>query len=588
MNIAVPLHLRRVAAATVAAPLVLAGCGGPLSSESRADLKVVASFYPLAYVSERVAGEHADVVTLTSPGVEPHDLELNVRQTAEVVDADLVVYEKGLQPAVDEAVVQNGAEQVVEVTDAVSLRSGEPHDHEGETAEGHDGHGDEPLDLHFWLDPELMTQLAAGVRDDLSTVDPGNAADYEAGFDAFRADMRELDTAYTQGLADCELDTVVVSHDAFGYLRKYGLHFESIAGLSPDTEPSAAHLSELGHLIEEEGVDTVFTETLASPALADTLARRPRHRDRRPGPDRGTGRRHRARGLRFPHAHEPREAEERQQMSMNDSPVVAEIHDGCVTLGGRPILRGIDLTVRKGEVVALLGANGSGKSTLVRSLMGLVPVSRGEVSLFGTPLPRFRDWRRIGFVPQRVSATSGVPASVWEVVSSGRLSRRPFLRPLRKADKTAIRNAIAAVGLTDRTQDGCSTLSGGQQQRALIARALAGEPDLFVLDEPTAGVDLQSQQAFADALAALVARGATIILVAHELGPMAELVDRSVVMRDGRVAYDGPPIASALEADAHGWGDQGHHHPDLRAAHSDHTPTVTSPVDAPAMREHRP
>ena len=273
---------------------------------------------------------------------------------------------------------------------------------------------------------------------------------------------------------------------------------------------------------------------------------------------------------------------------MNDSPIVAQIHDGCVSIGGRPILRGIDLTVRKSEVVALLGENGSGKSTLVRSLMGLVPLTQGEVSLLGTPLSRFKDWQRIGFVPQRVTATSGVPASVWELVASGRLSRRPFLRPLRKADRTAIEDAIAAVGLTERTHDGCSTLSGGQQQRALIARALAGEPELFVLDEPTAGVDLQSQQTFADALEELVERGATIILVAHELGPMARLVDRSVVMRDGRLVYDGPPLASVEDLDAQGWADHGHHHRDPRAGHNDHTPTVTSPIDAPATREPRP
>ena len=272
-------------------------------------------------------------------------------------------------------------------------------------------------------------------------------------------------------------------------------------------------------------------------------------------------------------------------MPVNDSPVIAEIHDGSVVLGGRPILRGIDLTVRRGEVLALLGANGSGKSTLVRSLMGLVPVSRGEVRLFGTPLSRFRDWQRIGFVPQRVSATSGVPASVWEVVAAGRLSRRPFLRPLRKVDKAAIRDAIAAVGLTERAGDGCSTLSGGQQQRALIARALAGEPDLFVLDEPTAGVDLQSQQAFADALASLVERGATIVLVAHELGPMAPLIDRTVVMRDGRIAYDGPPLASAQEIE---WADHGHHHPGLQAPFTDYAPTVASPIDHPSSREERP
>ena len=266
------------------------------------------------------------------------------------------------------------------------------------------------------------------------------------------------------------------------------------------------------------------------------------------------------------------------------SPVVVEMHDGCVTLGGRPILRGIDLTVHKGEVVALLGANGSGKSTLVRALMGLVPLSRGEVTLFGTPLAQFRQWRWIGFVPQRVTATSGVPASVWEVVASGRLSRRRFLRPLRKADRAAVRDAIAAVGLSDRAQDGCATLSGGQQQRALIARALAGEPDLLVLDEPTAGVDLQSQEAFADALSALIDQGATIMLVAHELGPLAPLIDRTVVMRDGRVAYDGPPLASARDIDH--YADQGHHHHD-QAEGTDHIPVVASPIDRPSSREQR-
>jgi zinc transport system ATP-binding protein len=254
---------------------------------------------------------------------------------------------------------------------------------------------------------------------------------------------------------------------------------------------------------------------------------------------------------------------------------VVEIRDGSVSLGGRPVLRGIDLTVRQGEVVALLGANGSGKSTLVRTMMGLVPASRGEVHLFGTPLARFRAWHRVGFVPQRVSATSGVPASVWEVVASGRLARRPFLRPLRKADKQAIAEAIEAVGLADRSRDGCGTLSGGQQQRVLIARALAGRPDLFVLDEPTAGVDLQSQEAFADALAGLVEQGATIVLVAHDLGPMAPLVDRTVVMRDGRVAYDGTPVASAHEIEHH----HGHHHLALDDAGTDHAPVVASPLD---------
>jgi zinc transport system ATP-binding protein len=273
-------------------------------------------------------------------------------------------------------------------------------------------------------------------------------------------------------------------------------------------------------------------------------------------------------------------------MTRADNPAV-EIHDGTVALGGRPVLRGIDLAVAQGEVVAVLGANGSGKSTLVRTMMGLVPTVRGQVSLFGTPLDRFRDWKRIGFVPQRTTAAGGVPASVWEVVASGRLSRRPVLRPMRRADRTAVDDAIAAVGLADKARDGVSTLSGGQQQRVLIARALAGEPDILVLDEPTAGVDVQSQQAFADALRALVGRGATIVLVAHELGPMAALIGRTVVMRDGRVAYDGQPIAEAADVEhAHGSG-RAHHHPDLHQVGTDYAPLVVSPVDGSESGEDR-
>lgn len=230
---------------------------------------------------------------------------------------------------------------------------------------------------------------------------------------------------------------------------------------------------------------------------------------------------------------------------MTPSPPPLRIRDGAVALGGRPVLRGIDLTVTDGEVVAILGSNGSGKTTLIRSALGLTPLERGEVRLFDEPLARFRQWRRVGYVPQRTAASSGVPATVREVVSAGRLARRRLLRPLGRADQRQIDSALDAVELRDRQHDSVATLSGGQQQRALIARALAGEPDLFVLDEPTAGVDLASQVAFADALTRVAANGATIVLVAHELGPMERLIDRAVVVHDGRIVHDGAPQATA-------------------------------------------
>jgi zinc transport system ATP-binding protein len=219
--------------------------------------------------------------------------------------------------------------------------------------------------------------------------------------------------------------------------------------------------------------------------------------------------------------------------------------DGAVALGGRPVLRGIDLAVSEAEVVALLGSNGSGKSTLVRAAMGLVPLVRGEVALFDTPLARFASWQRVGYVPQRPTAGAGVPATVREVVASGRLARRRLLRPLRGGDRAAVDAALEAVGLADRRHDGAAQLSGGQQQRVLIARALAGEPDLLVLDEPTAGVDVRSQHAFAEALRRVTARGATVLLVAHDLGALEPLVDRAVVLHDGRVVYDGAPQPAA-------------------------------------------
>jgi zinc transport system ATP-binding protein len=147
-----------------------------------------------------------------------------------------------------------------------------------------------------------------------------------------------------------------------------------------------------------------------------------------------------------------------------------------------------------------------------------------------------------------------------------------------RSDRAAVDRAIEVVGLEGKARDGISTLSGGQQQRALIARALAGEPDLFFLDEPTAGVDLPSQQALADALGMLSSAGATIVLVAHELGPLAPLVERSVVMRDGRVAYDGAPLGDhEVHAPQFGEAHVHHHHPST--AQHDHVPQVSAPLD---------
>ncbi|MFY4717906.1 metal ABC transporter ATP-binding protein [Streptomyces sp. LaBMicrA B280] len=226
-------------------------------------------------------------------------------------------------------------------------------------------------------------------------------------------------------------------------------------------------------------------------------------------------------------------------METHGEPVIS-LRGVRADLGGRPVLRGIDLTVARGEVVALLGANGSGKSTAIRTIIGQVPVADGAIELFGTPRRAFRDWSRVGYVPQRTTAAGGVPATVTEIVSSGRLARTRF-GLFRKDDRDAVREALELVGMADRAKDSVNALSGGQHQRVLIARALVARPELLIMDEPMAGVDLASQEILARTLRTQVEAGTTVLLVLHELGPLEPLIDRAVVLRDGCVLHDGPP-----------------------------------------------
>lgn len=220
---------------------------------------------------------------------------------------------------------------------------------------------------------------------------------------------------------------------------------------------------------------------------------------------------------------------------------VFDLRGGQVVLGGRRILDDVSVRIDEGEFVAVLGANGSGKTTLVRTLVGLIPLSAGHLELFGTPLRSFRGWPRLGYVPQRLAVGGGVPATVGEVVASGRIGRVSRFRRFSGDDRRAVDHALEDVGLADRARDAVASLSGGQQQRVLIARALAGEPEVLVLDEPTAGVDADSQDTLAGALGHLSKAGGSVVLVAHELGPLAGLLGRAVVLSHGRIVSDGPP-----------------------------------------------
>jgi zinc transport system substrate-binding protein len=243
---------------------VLSGCAAFTDDSVGIDngVQVAAAFYPLQYVAQRVAGPHAEVSNLTAPGGEPHDLELTPRETAEVAQSDLVVYQRGFQPSVDEAVDENAEGDVLDAADVVDLVPFRDH-----------GVDSDELDPHFWQDPLLVADLGDAVAAQLSKIDPTHAADYEANAAGLRRDLEQLDREYAAGLRGCARDTIVVSHDAFGYLQRYGLTMETILGLSPDSEPTPADLARLQDLIERDGITTVFSETLASKDTAEALAR---------------------------------------------------------------------------------------------------------------------------------------------------------------------------------------------------------------------------------------------------------------------------------------------------------------------------
>ncbi|MFV2119288.1 metal ABC transporter substrate-binding protein [Streptomyces sp. Act-28] len=287
------MNVRRSISTTVAAGaaalglVALSACSGSSGgAEKNKDGKmdVVASFYPMQFLAERIGGDKVSVTTLTQPGVEPHDLELKPRQIADLGDAGFILYLKGLQPAVDDAIRQAGVENTVDAASLTTLETHGTHedhaDHEGEAhaEESHAGehdHGTEAGgDPHVWLDPVKYAEVAKGVGDRLAKADPANAATYEKNTDELVKKLGALDTRFREGLKNTTTRTFITTHSAFGYLaERYALDQEGISGVDPESEPSPARVKELQAIAKKEKVTTVFFETLASDRTARTLAK---------------------------------------------------------------------------------------------------------------------------------------------------------------------------------------------------------------------------------------------------------------------------------------------------------------------------
>lgn len=252
-----------LAAVALAGTLGLSACGSGGGAGGRT--KVVAGFYPMAWLAQKIGGDAVKVETLTRPGAEPHDLELTPRQIADVQSSGLTLYVRGVQPAVDDAVAKRAKHKAFDAVTAVKTLPARDLGEEG-------GHTD--YDPHIWVDPGRMAAIAKGVGDKLAAVDPKHAADFRTRTDALVKQIGALDTEFQTGLKTCERRTIVTSHAAFGYLADhYKLTQVAIAGVDPNAEPSPKRLAQLTDQIRTTGATTVFTETLVSPKVADALAR---------------------------------------------------------------------------------------------------------------------------------------------------------------------------------------------------------------------------------------------------------------------------------------------------------------------------
>ncbi len=261
-----------IAVLPVLVSALLTGCAGerPQTSDgSTAPITVVTSFYPLEYLAERVGGERVQVTNLAGAGVEPHDLELTPKDVALIDEADQVVYLKGFQPAVDDAVAAQAADSSWDVASAADLSLTFTPVGEGAQVGGEAN----ATDPHFWLDPARYAAVAQALAVQLRTISPQDSAAFTRNADELGKELRALDHEWADATETCANRDLVTSHNAFGYLaERYGFVQRGITGLSPEQEPSPQTLAATADFVAANGVTTIYYETLVSPAIADTVA----------------------------------------------------------------------------------------------------------------------------------------------------------------------------------------------------------------------------------------------------------------------------------------------------------------------------
>ena len=239
---------------------------------------------------------------------------------------------------------------------------------------------------------------------------------------------------------------------------------------------------------------------------------------------------------------------------------IFDVKNLTFTVRGQTILQNISFQIFHGEYIAIIGPNGGGKTTLIRMLLGLEKPTSGEIRIFGKKLKNFKEWHKIGYVPQRAAhVDANFPATVEDIVKMGRIAKRKLFSVMSQEDKAMVEDAMLKMDILDLREKMVGTLSGGQRQRVMIARALASSPEILILDEPNTGVDVKSQQRFYKLLSKLNKEdGITILFITHDIGVIADDIGRLFTINQKATICNDPKKALSCEDMSELYGIEAH------------------------------